>query len=229
MTSDNVNSVINPIQTLTNSSGEAKFYVGCTTATTNVAFIAHFVDLEGSPATLSIIINFYDDNSIITAPEYVYIDSEEGKITVTIKDTNNDVYPGKTVGCISNQPTDSITVTGNPTNGSGQSFFTISSTEVHVSTIIAENKTDGYNISNEATITFISVPPVPPIPTDSLVARFESDHGVSTTGTNIDSWEDNGYGNTLYYAPDYPDKSPMLYDGTLTPIRYISNTYKFSY
>ena len=217
MTSGNTNTVISPSEAKTDINGEAKFNVGCTVPATGVIFTAHFINLDGAPSTLNITLNFYNDDSTIGAPEYVFIDTEEGKMTVTIKDTNNDLYPGKNISCSSNQPLDNITVTSNPTDVNGQSFFTISSSEVHVSTISAENKTDNYIIANTATVTFISSPPTPEPPLDHLVARFESDYGVSASGNNVNSWTDNGYGNVLNYAPDSIDQNPMQYDGSTAP------------
>jgi hypothetical protein len=211
MTSNKSASIINPVSAVTDNLGEAKFNVSSPQLGATI-FTAHFLNLAMQPVTLNITIDFYNDDSTVVSDSNIVPIGEAANITVTIKDTNNDLYSGKNVACYSNEPTDLVSVISNPTGVNGEAKFTVVADSVHVSTISAQNVTDSYNIANTTEITFIDVPPIPVLPTDSLAMRYESDVGVYDYGTGeVIYWQNQINGNFL------ARQSSILKTGAFTP------------
>ena len=217
LTANKSSTVINPTSAVTNGSGVATFNVGCSQTGATI-YTAHFDNLDGSPAFLNLTINYYEDASTISSSSAIVVVGDTADLTITIKDTNNDLYIDKNTSCTSNRISDVITTISNPTDGSGEAKFTISSPEVHVSTISAHNLTDNYTIADTTSITFIEVPPIPVLPTDQINLRYESDNGVYDFGTGeLVLWTNQVDFTNLTYQNDTGRTRMIIESGVTTP------------
>ena len=95
------------------------------------------------------------NSTVTTSPASVPADgSTTSAITVTLKDTNNNLVSGKTVTLAAGSGSSTTTTVNGTTNASGQATFTVKDSTAQAVVYTGKDTTDNVTVSQTATVTF---------------------------------------------------------------------------
>ena len=216
--SANKQSIINPVVQQTDINGEAKFTISCNELGECKVTAVYDELLTEEKKSLYITIDVYEDQSSFSTDKDTVYNGEHATLSFIIQDTDGNKYQNKLTEVLSDQKSDNVTAVQPISDQDGKASYTVSSAEVHQSIITGRSSTDDYTI-DQKTINFIDVPPIPPIPTDGLCARFECDNGIVLSGEDITEWKDQISGNSLEFYSSIPMKHNGLTPSGLTALQ----------
>ena len=155
-------STITDINNTTDANGQATFTVKSTTANT-VTYTATDTD-DTIVVTQTAQVSFVpgavnaDQSTVSASPTPIAADGvATSTITVTLKDANGNVVPGKAVSVTGDPTTSTITPATNTTDASGEAKFTVTSTTVGTVTYSATDTTDNIPVIPTVQVSFTPV------------------------------------------------------------------------
>src|SRR4051794_38825202 len=156
--------------------------VGAKTSTiTNRDMTAVMVAIRPAAATASAA-----NPHLTAAPASVLADGTTAStVTATIKDTNGNPLPGKTVTLAKGSGSSTITTVSGVTNASGQATFTVTDAAVESTTYTATDTTDAITVTQTASVNFTVGPVTAAQSTVSASPTSVTANGVTTSTVTV--------------------------------------------
>ena len=154
--------MIAPLMGLTGPSGSYSFSVSSISAgvsvftATDITDTMNFMEIAQVIFTSGVGASF--QSTVVASPTSLAADgTSTSTITVTLRDSQGNLVPGKTVTLSSNRgATDTLSSASGPSDSSGVVTFNVKSATSGSSTFIAVDTTDSVSVNQAATITFLA-------------------------------------------------------------------------